>query len=282
MRKIIMLKGLPGSGKSTYAKKLVTDNPNKYKRVNKDDLRAMLDAGKWGSKNEKFVLLMRDTAIANALALGYIPIIDDTNLDPKHEIRLRDIAAGMHAEFELMDFTYVSLTTCIERDAKRPTPVGAKVITGMYNKYLKPVIEYNDDLHDCYIFDIDGTLAVMGDRSPFDWAKVGKDSVNPAIVRIYKKLNSFDSAFFIIFSGRDGSCFEETSQWLEDNNIKHDGLYMRTAGDSRSDAVVKLELYKKHVRDRYNVVAVFDDRDKVVDLWRSLGLTCLQVNYGNF
>lgn len=52
MLKIILCKGLPASGKSTWTRELIDKNPEKYKRINKDDLRAMLDNGKWSNKNE--------------------------------------------------------------------------------------------------------------------------------------------------------------------------------------------------------------------------------------
>ena len=59
-------------------------------------------------------------------------------------------------------------------------------------------------------------------------------------------------------------------------------LHMRRAGDARKDSVVKRELFDAHVRDRYNVRRVYDDRNQVVDMWRSLGLACLAVAEGNF
>jgi hypothetical protein len=57
---------------------------------------------------------------------------------------------------------------------------------------------------------------------------------------------------------------------------------MRPAGDMRKDAIVKRELFDRHVRDRYDVTCILDDRSQVVDMWRSLGLTCLQVAPGEF
>jgi hypothetical protein len=57
---------------------------------------------------------------------------------------------------------------------------------------------------------------------------------------------------------------------------------MRTEGDHRSDDIVKKEIYEKRIAPWYDVVAVFDDRDKVVKMWRDLGLLCCQVYYGDF
>ena len=83
-------------------------------------------------------------------------------------------------------------------------------------------------------------------------------------------------------TGRDGICEKETAEWLTKNLIPYNGLVMRTAGDNRKDNIVKLELFKKHIADNYNVMGVFDDRDSVVKMWRDIGLTCLQANYGAF
>lgn len=86
-------------------------------------------------------------------------------------------------------------------------------------------------------------------------------------------------------SGREETCRAETENWLVDKgSFTYDSfkLYMRPAGDRRKDYIVKRELYEKHVLGKYNVYLVLDDRSSVVLLWRSLGLTCLQANYGDF
>lgn len=75
----------------------------------------------------------------------------------------------------------------------------------------------------------------------------------------------------------------DTDRWIRQHVTSSPGpLFMRADGDGRKDAVVKRELFDKHVRHEYNVVAVLDDRQQVVDMWRSLGLTCLQVAPGDF
>ncbi len=74
------MRGLPGSGKSTWAKQMVTENPNSYKRINRDELRMMLDNGYTSNGNEKFVKQVRDMLIVKALTDGKHVIVDDTNL----------------------------------------------------------------------------------------------------------------------------------------------------------------------------------------------------------
>lgn len=281
MKQLLFLKGLPASGKSTYAKKLVDDNPGAYKRVNKDDLRAMLDNSKWSRDNEKFVLKTRDMLILAALEDGKHVIVDDTNLAPKHEEHIKQLVKGL-AEFQVVEFT-LSPEECVERDLKRLNSVGAKVIWGMYNQFLKPkeVLVQDASLPIAVIFDVDGTLAHMKERGPFDWARVGEDEVDNhlrAITWMYRDRGHK----ILIFTGRDGCCEQETRQWLETNAIPFDGLFIRTAGDNRKDAIVKRELLEANVKGKYYIECIYDDRNQVVQMWRDLGLKCLQVQDGDF
>lgn len=280
-QKIIFLKGLPASGKSTYAKKLVDENPGKYKRINKDDLRAMLDNGKWSKKNEQYVLNIRDFMAGHAMRNGWSVIIDDTNLHPKHEEYFKGLSDEYGYEMEVKFFD-VPFWECIERDSKRVNPVGSKVIMRMYNDYLKPESMKQDaSLKPAVIVDIDGTVAKMTGRGPYDWDKVDTDIPKTEIIELVEKLGENHQIIFM--SGRDGSCQDKTLAWLT-AHTDLDGfhLFMRNEGDMRKDFEVKRELFDMHVRDKYNVKLVLDDRDQVVHLWRSLGLTCLQVDYGNF
>lgn len=137
MKKLIMFKGLPGSGKDTKAKELIKQFPNDYKRVNKDDLRNMLDLGKWSEDSEKLIIKIRDLIISEILMHDKHVLCTDINLHPKHEIRLKEIAKQYDARFCLMDLTDVDIEMCIKRDLKRKKSVGEKVIRGIYNQYLK-------------------------------------------------------------------------------------------------------------------------------------------------
>lgn len=282
---LIMCKGLPGSGKTTWAK------AQKAKRINKDDLRNMLDNGEWSKKNESQILIIRDVMIENLFHTGVDIIIDDTNLAPKHEERLRNLATKYYTPFVIQDFTDVSLENCIKRDLNRENSVGEKVIRDMYNKYLRKQVvapELDSTLPFCLICDIDGTLAKMGDRGPFEWDKVGMDIVKLPIAEILTRFGESRHPWQlgvkrILLSGRDGSCRPQTEQWLYDNEIKHEALFMREPNDNRKDSIVKREIYDREIRGKYNVLFVLDDRNQVVDMWRNeLGLTCLQVAEGDF
>jgi len=279
MSNLLMLKGLPASGKSTYAKKLVDKG---WVRVNKDDLRAMLNNSKWSKNNEKFVLKVRDFIVSDAISLGKNVVVDDTNFEEKHEEDLRKIANVYGANFEIKFFD-TPLKTCLERDSSRPNPVGSKVINDMYKKYLRPQQEYipPEGKPKAIICDIDGTLAEITDRSPYDYTKVKQDILKEPIASILEKFAG-DLYTIILLSGREDSCRDDTLEWLADNGVDFDYLYMRKTGDDRNDAIIKKELFEAHVEKNFQVFFVLDDRNRVVDLWRSLGLTCFQVQEGDF
>ncbi len=130
--------------------------------------------------------------------------------------------------------------------------------------------------------DIDGTIAKMSGRTPFEWSRVGEDSPVENVLSVIEALSR--SGFKIIFvSGRDASCALQTGMWIDTHYFgSYENIFMREAGDNRKDNIVKLELFDKYIRNNYNVISVFDDRDQVVRMWRSIGLTCMQVEYGNF
>lgn len=278
--KILMLKGLPASGKSTYAKELVSKDHN-FVRVNKDDLRAMMNNGEYSSRLEKQIIRIERELAENALKIGKNVVVDDTNFNPIHEEYFRDLAVRYDAKFEIKFFDTPPYI-CIIRDNMRPNGVGETVIRRMYNQYLKPkpaVYERNSSLPNAVLCDIDGTLAHMKDRSPYDWKRVGEDDIDEEVSNL---LHMFGNDKIILLSGRDSVCRKETMEWLDENNVRYDEVIMRRRGDSRRDSVVKQELFNEYIRGKYNVRFVLDDRNQVVEMWRSLGLKCLQVEDGDF
>lgn len=277
---LFMMKGLPASGKSTKAKQMLKDfGSGNAKRVSKDDLRAMLDNGEWSGQNEKFLLGVRDYIVSNGLNAGKHVIVDDTNLVSKHEIRLRDLAKSADAAFEVVDFLHVSLEECVERDRKRSNYVGEQVIRGMHRDLIAPkppVAKHDPELADIVICDVDGTVAQMHERGPFEWAKVGQDLPRKAVIRAVTR-----QGYPVVFmSGRDECCRQETEEWLGEY-FSEVNLHMRPAGDMRKDTVVKRELYEEHILGRFNVMAIFDDRPQVISLWQELGFGDRIFNVGD-
>lgn len=291
MLKLIMLKGLPASGKSTWAKDYITKFPDlKFKRINKDDFRSMLDNSVWSKENEKFVLSMRDMTVVKALTSGFSVIIDDTNFSPTHEKRLRDLVNQTakkikeEIEFQVVLFN-TTLEECIQRDLRRPVSVGEKVIRDMYDKYLAPIAEaypYDENLTSIVISDLDGTISKVTGRSPYDWQNVERDLPNMPVINNLRALKAIGMPIFI-FSGRDGRAQKDTVKWLQKWEVPYDKIVMRAPEDTRKDSIVKEEMFMRYIKGKYNVMTVFDDRDQVVELWRKkLGLSCFQVDYGNF
>lgn len=130
------------------------------------------------------------------------------------------------------------------------------------------------------IVDLDGTLCLHAGRSPYDTAMCFQDVVNYPILEII--LSVKDWAHVIYCSGRDEKFRDMSINWLATHGAPVGDLFMRPLSDTRNDAIVKLEIFNREIRDIYNVRFVLDDRDRVVKMWRSLGLTCLQVAYGDF
>lgn len=143
-----------------------------------------------------------------------------------------------------------------------------------------PFYTPDKNLPGAYIFDIDGTLAQMNGRTPYEWDRVGEDTCNYPVAEVLKSL-SISSNKIIIFTGRDGVCRKKTLDWLEDHFIYYHHFDMRAEGDNRKDVIVKREMFDR-VKGKYNILGVFDDRDQVVAMWREVGLQCFQVNYGDF
>jgi hypothetical protein len=110
---------------------------------------------------------------------------------------------------------------------------------------------------------------------------VGEDSCDETVAEIVRLHNDVGYKILIV-SGRDSVCKDISEKWLDDNNIPYDFIFMRPEGDSRKDSIIKLELFNNYIRGNWNVKFVLDDRRQVVDVWRELGLKCLQVAEGDF
>lgn len=293
MKTIVILKGLPASGKSTYAKKLVAENPNMYKRINRDDLRFMFDDYKFSKGNEKFVKKIRDVLIMEALRDGKHVIVDDTNLSPKNELRIRQLAkeysneTGHQVTVKVKEFE-VDLEECIRRDLKRARSVGAKVIRQMYKQWKggekkgRVYAEQNGELPKAIVCDLDGTLSIIHGRSPFDGSKCEQDLPNWPVINLVKNYRKL--GYKIIFlSGRQGEFQKETEAWIANHEIEYDHLWMRAPKDSRKDSIIKRELFEENIQGKFYIEFMLDDRNQVVDLWRKeLNLPCFQVYYGDF
>lgn len=288
VRTFVMTQGLPASGKSTWAEEMVLLAPaGQAVRVNRDLIRTMLHVDRFdGRKTEDLTLGARDDLITMAMARG-VPLVisDDTNFDTKScEKIFRGLCEAYGYSFEIHDFTDVPVKECIARDLKRARSVGKDVIMKMYRKHLvdKPLAyEVDDNLEWAVLVDIDGTLAHMVDRGPFEWTRVGEDERDDIVHELVVGAKATGYRI-IVMSGRDAVCRPETEAWLKIHDIEYDALHMRPEGSTITDSIVKAALFDEHVRGKYNVAYVLDDRNQVVDMWRSMGLKVLQVEEGDF
>jgi predicted kinase len=272
MTRLILTRGLPASGKTTFARKL---QPGVV-RVNRDDLRRMLHGTRLFTQWAEGQVTSVQRAQVEALLRARVDVcIDDTNLRSRTVRDWAELGARFGATVEVHDFTDVPLDECIRRDADRaPTDqVGEEAIRRLYERYLAgrslplpvpsvapggPGTVYTppSDAPEIVLVDIDGTVALMGARSPYDMSRVGDDEPNPAVIAAVRAMHS--AGYGVVFcSGRDDSCRAETEAWLDRHvGVPYQALHhLRPYGDTRKDWVVKREIFEREIRDRYQVVA---------------------------
>ena len=296
MTTLTITRGLPGSGKSTWAR----EQPRAV-RVNRDDLRRMLHGAPLGQGWAEVQVTVAQRAQVEALLRAGVSVIcDDTNLRARVVRELGELALGCGADVVVRDFTDVPLEECIARDALRPddTRVGEDAIRGLHQRYLAgrtlplPLPDFTPPATAVYVppdhaptavlVDIDGTVAIMNGRSPYDMSRVGEDTPNHAVIEAVRAMHSVGHQI-IFCSGRSDDCREITEAWLDEHvGVPYLALHMRAFGDQRKDSVVKQEIFDREIRHAYHIVGVFDDRAQVVRMWRSLGLTVFHVAEGNF
>lgn len=301
-----ILRGLPASGKTTHALAMLEQAPlGTMVRLNRDNLRTMmLPAGyrepQWDV--EETVSLVQHGPITALLSAGVDVVIDDTNLRTRdvRQFAQHAVRAGAHW-FCIDDFLTVDVEECVRRDALRERPVGEDVIRSKHNKFLSggrrlpvPVIDVDAVPGRPYepkpgtpraiIVDIDGTVALHDVRGPYDTSLYHLDRPNVSVIETVQM--AADAGYVVLFtSGRSAEFCEVTVEWLCKHVITAPmawTLFMRPAGDTRRDDIVKLELFDQHIRDSFDVRWALDDRDRVVAAWRAIGLTCMQVAEGNF
>lgn len=289
--KIYFLKGLPASGKSTWAKQMVQLNCWNTFHVTKDQIR--LENPKW---SEKQVVAEETRRVRFWLEAqtGKIIIIDNTHFNPVHEERYRKLAEEFNADFEVVDdFLKVPLEECIRRDNARADGVGESVIKEMWRKHIRgenpPIKDPAWEKPWCMIVDIDGTLADhRGIRNVYDKTDVTKDSRRHAVCAVVEGVQRIVDKTFIL-SGRNESTRAGTTWWLEqycDFNWLDDEteLILRPDNDNRPDYVFKKEVWEQQINSKeYQVIAVFEDRPRNVRMWQSLGLPvfCCNEDYDN-
>jgi predicted kinase len=292
--KITILIGIPASGKSTWSKDYIRNNADTV-RVNRDDFRLMLKSAQMTEpKIEDMITTLVDATITQSLLRKCNVLVDATNLKVGYiKSFIEKFKYSADIDYRVFD---ISLEKALERDAKREATVGEAVIKKLYKDYkilmdsfdFQPVTKtdrkhltpnFESKLEDAVIFDIDGTLALMGKRGPFDWDDVYKDSINE-IVAEQLAFHKSKGRKILVVTGRDGVCRKVTEDWLDLHELEYDEMFMRPNDDYRKDTAIKKEIYLNEIKDKYNVLSVYDDRLSVCKAWNELGLYVFTVNQG--
>ena len=294
---ITVLQGVPASGKSTWAKEYASKYLNTV-IVSRDEIREA--TGKyWVPDREVYISEVEEFQIRSAVKNNLNVIIDATNLNPKTIEKWKNLAKELNTKIEFKPF-YIDFKTALERDSTRSRSVGKRVLESFFSRYFPEELKdyYTDNRlkfinletqkPKCIIVDLDGTICLHNGRNPYDLSRVSEDVPNKDLIEILQVLNKKYYIFFV--SGREGTdqCFFDTRCWLIKNfgdpNLEDTSweLLMRKEHDTRKDSVVKEEIYHSCIERNFYPVAVFDDRNQTTDMWRSLGLLCNQVYYGDF
>ena len=305
-KKIILCRGIQGSGKTTYAKKWVEESPTSRIRINNDDLRNMFGPY-WVPEREDLVSNAKRSIAVDAIQKGYDIIVDNMNLNPK-EVRFWQSIVDTHNnyisdsktiqcdwvqwkyEIEFKDF-FISLDECIRRDAMRPNPIGEKVIRDTWRRYKHFIQTTEVERHVnslrlwaagkpmCVVIDMDSTVCFNTSKRP--WFGDGSteamidDTPNYGVVELIKA----QEYPVVVCTGRNKDQYKVTLEWLTNQGITPIDFYMRENGDYRKGVEVKTELMNQ-ILDKYNVLVVFEDCEPIVQRYRDMGLTVLQPNKG--
>lgn len=294
-RRVVMMRGLPASGKSTEAIKIVKESGGNYVRVNRDLIREMLLCGTWKPQREDEVVDAEMMVVLLELyKYGKNVVIDDCNLSAKHEVLWRDLItdanaakAGFgkyYAVFEVMDIK-TPVEECVARELKR-NKVGPHVIYSMALQHgrMNPNEKY-------ILCDLDGTLCDIKHRlhhvhkQPKDWksffAGIPNDTLREDVLADVAAWSLQHKAKVVFVSARPEDYRDVTEAWLKVHvDIPWMTLLMRNKGDSRPDTEVKLGILNKFFPNKEQIIKVVDDRPSVIRMWRDQGLDVYDVGDG--
>lgn len=275
--------------------------PDRWRRVNRDDLRLMLWNGPWSpiTQDEKVVTEIAEAAVRSSLAAGYDVIVDNTNLNARDRNAFHAIAEDIGSCTVVEKVFPCRVDVAIERNLHRcgPASIPSQVIVDkakqfhvsqdgsfknikdsvtVYGAHTVGTLDQDESLPPIAIFDLDGTMCNISHRNPYDASRCHEDLPNNHVVSL-SKLFFLQGIKVIFFSGREDRYKENTKLWLNIHFGKEYELHMRSSGDFRKDSTVKQEMYQHYIKDKFNVIAVIDDRLQVCRLWHRLGLPLFRV-----
>lgn len=290
MKKLLMLSGLPASGKTTYAHEFIGDHKD-YKRVNKDDIRTVL--GNYSYKtDEKIVIETEKFMVSKILSNNYNVIVDDTNLGEKYENIWKEFCKGKNVDFIKKCINYPNtiddLRSLFDNDRNRYKSVGEGVILNMCFRYNLLENYFKDKK--IILCDVDGTIANVDHRLNYvrdkNWDQFFDAMYNdkPIFSTYDKMIKDVDSnnAFLIFVTGRTEKYREMTIDWIN----KHYNLYrtsyllfMRPNGNYSKDFLLK-EYFLTKLFQNFNIIRVYDDRPSVIRMWKQHQLEVIDCGNG--
>lgn len=298
MNKIILLQGLPLSGKSTKAKEIYNSNPKKYTIVNRDSIR--LGRGDyWIPEQENYITQVEEFSVISSINLGLIPIIDATNLNPKTLEKWENLAKEHNSELEIIKMPYIPISEAFERNNKRKEEGGIclsrKDIERFYKTYYKDIyikeIEYdictssepNLNLPLAVIFDLDKTIMFRRGRGIYDYEQANTDYFDPkAKYLIEHWINNGINILFVTGREITENSLNAIYTALNIPKKKTSGVewypfevFGRQVGDHRKGVLVKEEIYETKIKDKYDVLVAFDDDREVIEMYKTKGIFCV-------
>lgn len=298
MKKLFIYQGPPCSGKSTAAAEYKATADSEVVIANRDTIRYELGNGKYVQDKEDEVTRIEVERVENGMKEGKTVILDDTNLNPKYFQPWYDLADKYGYEIEWKEF-YVPFREAMKRSKERKEKGGLYInkdtMTRFYKRYYKERLEdemrdyrinntkeWEKDLPSCIICDLDGTLAMHNGRTPFEWDRLQEDKIDTRLSLMLKIYSKLEEVEVIFLTGRPDNVRDATEKWLDDNFEGDYKLIMRESKDFSHGQDCKKKLYEQYIEGKYNVLCVFEDSNKCVEMWRELGLLTLQPQNGDY
>jgi predicted kinase len=320
-KRVILTRGIQGSGKSTWAKSFVAESPETRVRWNSDDMRNMLGVYMVGNftsdankKREKFIGNVFEQWMGLAMAKGYDIVVDNMNLSDRAVNNAKRIVDNFNDStdeveylIEFKDF-FISVNECILRDKARPNPIGEKVIRQTWRNFRDKIINIeNNKIVDsqfdfelkqkgikpkCIIADMDATICFNISGRPFFGNgaanKMNEDVPNIGVIeniKTFLETAEPEDRVFII-TGRESTddIVDATEAYI--NKIFGPNpqvkILFRPIGSMTSGDKCKIQLYKENIEGKYRVLYALEDSAKVVNAYREIGMTVFQVVDGKF
>lgn len=133
--KLVIVRGIQASGKTTWAKNWVSEDPEHRVRISYDDARRECGVY-WIPSREHYIRACTIEKLKIALVCGYDVVIDNMNISPSSVEPFVRLAQMYGAKIESVDFK-TPLEVCLERDSKRAgdEQIGEEVIRATYERY---------------------------------------------------------------------------------------------------------------------------------------------------